>query len=277
MLEDNNGLLWLTTNKGLVSFHAETGTKHLYTTANGLLSNQFNYQSGYKDKTGTIYLGSVNGFISFNPATFTVNKQISPVGTDRLPPIQQRLPIGEASSPLSESITLSESIELNADQNTFSLRAAVLNYQAPFIEHHTLHKLEGFDKEWYSTNRLNTRISYSNLPSGHYTLRVRGANSDGVWIPQERLLKIRVHPPFYLSWMAYVIYFILLATVVTYIICYFANATCASTGKPWKYWNTRKSANSTSKINFFTNVAHEIRTPLTLIKAHWNTSWFPTM
>ncbi len=68
MLEDNNGLLWLTTNKGLVSFHAETGTKHLYTTANGLLSNQFNYQSGYKDKTGTIYLGSVNGFISFNPA-----------------------------------------------------------------------------------------------------------------------------------------------------------------------------------------------------------------
>lgn len=131
MLEDNNGLLWLTTNKGLVSFHAETGTKHLYTTANGLLSNQFNYQSGYKDKTGTIYLGSVNGFISFNPATFTVNKQISPLVLTDFHQFNKRLPIGEASSPLSESITLSESIELNADQNTFSLRAAVLNYQAP--------------------------------------------------------------------------------------------------------------------------------------------------
>ena len=217
MLEDNNGLLWLTTNKGLVSFHAETGTKHLYTTANGLLSNQFNYQSGYKDKTGTIYLGSVNGFISFNPATFTVNKQISPLVLTDFHQFNKRLPIGEASSPLSESITLSESIELNADQNTFSLRAAVLNYQAP-LSNTILYKLEGFDKEWYSTNGLNTRISYSNLPSGHYTLRVRGANSDGVWNPQERLLKIRVHPPFYLSWMAYVIYFILLATVVTYII-----------------------------------------------------------
>ena len=267
MLEDNNGLLWLTTNKGLVSFHAETGTKHLYTTANGLLSNQFNYQSGYKDKTGTLYLGSVNGFISFNPATFTVNKQISPLVLTDFHQFNKRLPIGEASSPLSESITISESIELNADQNTFSLRAAVLNYQAP-LSNTILYKLEGFDKEWYSTNGLNTRISYSNLPSGHYTLRVRGANSDGVWNPQERLLKIRVHPPFYLSWMAYVIYFIPLATVVTYIICYFRKRNLRKHRQAMEILEYEKERELyTSKINFFTNVAHEIRTPLTLIKS----------
>ena len=62
MVEDNRGNLWLTTNNGLVCFNPETDDKRVYTTANGLLSNQFNYQSGYKDKMGRIYLGSINGF-----------------------------------------------------------------------------------------------------------------------------------------------------------------------------------------------------------------------
>lgn len=267
MLEDDNGLLWLTTNKGLVSFHPETDTKHLYTTANGLLSNQFNYQSGYKDKRGTLYLGSVNGFVSFNPATFTVSKQISPLVLTDFRQFNKRLPIGEENSPLSESITTSEAIELNADQNTFSLRAAVLNYQAP-MSNTILYKLEGFDKEWYSTNDINTSISYSNLPYGSYTLRVRGANSDGVWNPQERLLKIQVNPPFYLSWAAYIIYFLLLTATVTFIIRYFRKRNHRKHQQAMEILKYEKERELyTSKINFFTNVAHEIRTPLTLIKS----------
>ena len=73
MVEDNRGNLWLTTNNGLVCFNPETDDKRVYTTANGLLSNQFNYQSGYKDKMGRIYLGSINGFITFDPSTFVEN------------------------------------------------------------------------------------------------------------------------------------------------------------------------------------------------------------
>lgn len=59
-----------------MSFYPETGAKHIYTTANGLLSNQFNYQSGFKDDKGTIYLGSIDGFIAFNPYEFVENKQV---------------------------------------------------------------------------------------------------------------------------------------------------------------------------------------------------------
>lgn len=76
IVEDDKGKLWLTTNKGLVSFLPETGVKHIYTTANGLLSNQFNYQSGFKDNEGIIYLGSIDGFIAFNPSEFAENKQV---------------------------------------------------------------------------------------------------------------------------------------------------------------------------------------------------------
>ena len=136
MLEDNNGLLWLTTNKGLVSFHAETGTKHLYTTANGLLSNQFNYQSGYKDKTGTIYLGSVNGFISFNPATFTVNKQISPLVLTDFHQFNKRLPIGEATTRLlyrTPYSTNSKALIKNGTPPTGSIPASVTPTCLPVI------------------------------------------------------------------------------------------------------------------------------------------------
>lgn len=69
MVEDKQGNLWITSNYGLVCFNPDTESKHVYTTANGLLSNQFNFQSGYIDKKGRIYLGSINGFIAFDPET----------------------------------------------------------------------------------------------------------------------------------------------------------------------------------------------------------------
>ena len=73
MVEDKRGNLWITSNYGLVCFNPDTESKHVYTTANGLLSNQFNFQSGYIDKKGRIYLGSINGFIAFDPETFVEN------------------------------------------------------------------------------------------------------------------------------------------------------------------------------------------------------------
>lgn len=70
-----------------------------------------------------------------------------------------------------------------------------MSYQAP-LSNVIVYKLEGYDKEWYTLEGGNSKISYSNLPYGSYTLRVKGANSDGIWSLQERILKIKVNPPF---------------------------------------------------------------------------------
>lgn len=267
MLEDNNGLLWITTNKGLVAFQPKTGIKHVYTTANGLLSNQFNYQSGYKDKGGTFYFGSIDGFITFNPASFKENTNISPLVLTDFSLFNKRQSVGRDGSPLLQSVTFSEAIELNADQNSFSLRASILSYQAPQLN--TIqYKLEGFDKEWYATDGIDSRISYSNLPYGSYTLRVRGANSDGVWNPKERLLDIRVLPPFYMSTGAYVIYVLLLIAGVTFVVYYFRSRNRRRHVRAMEILRYEKERELyAAKIDFFTNVAHEIRTPLTLIKS----------
>lgn len=169
----------MTTNNGLVCFNPETDDKRVYTTANGLLSNQFNYQSGYKDKMGRIYLGSINGFITFDPSTFVENTFVPPVVITDFFLFNKRMQIGSKDSPLKESIVFSDEVELESDQNSFSLHAAALGYQAPEMNQ-LVYKMEGFDKEWYNVGR-NSVINYSNLPYGTYIFHLRGSNSDGKW------------------------------------------------------------------------------------------------
>ncbi len=266
MVEDDRGKLWITTSNGLVCFNPETGDKHVYTTANGLLSNQFNYQSGYRDKKGHLYFGSINGFIVFNPETFVENTFIPPVVITDFYLFNKRLSIGSKDSPLQRSITYSDEIELAADQNSFSFHVAALSYQAPEMNKLT-YKLEGFDREWYNVDK-SALISYSNLPYGTYTFHLRGSNSDGKWNNTERILKIHIRPPFYLSPFAYAIYAIIILFSIACIIYYFRRKALQRHRQAMEVFEREKERELyTAKIDFFTNVAHEIRTPLTLIKS----------
>lgn len=266
MVEDKRGNLWITTNYGLVCFNPETESKHIYTTANGLLSNQFNFQSGYCDKKGRIYLGSINGFITFNPETFVENIFLPPVVITDFYLFNKRLSVDSTDSPMRKSITYSDEIELDANQNSFSLQVAALSYQAPEMNK-LEYSLEGFNHEWYTVGR-NSMINYSNLPYGSYTLRIRGSNSDGKWNETERILKIRIHPPFYLSIWAYIIYTVLaLCSLVTVVLYYRKRTQQKHRQSMEKFEREKERELYSAKIDFFTNVAHEIRTPLTLIKS----------
>lgn len=265
MLEDDNGTLWISTSRGLVSFQPETEIKRIYTTTNGLLDNSFNYQSGYKDGQGKLYFGSINGFIAFNPVNFTDNKQTAPLVLSDFFLSNKRLPIAGKCSPLSKSITFTDAITLDAHQNSFSLRAVVLSYQAS-LSNTVIYRLDGFDKEWNTARENDFCISYSNLPYGDYTLRVRGANSDKVWNPQERILQITIRPPFYLSWQAYILYVCILTLFIVLLVCYFRRRNARKQALAMEKLEYEKERELyTAKINFFTDVAHEIRTPLTLI------------
>lgn len=266
MVEDKQGNLWITTNDGLVCFNPDTGIQHAYTTANGLLSNQFNFQSGYCDKKGTIYLGSINGFIAFDPETFVENSFLPPVAITDFYLFNKRLSVNSPDSPLEKSITYSNGIELDANQNSFSLQVAALSYQAPEMNR-LEYKLEGFDREWYSVGR-NSLINYSNLPYGSYTLRIKGSNSDGKWNETERTLDIRIRPPFYLSTWAYIVYVVLVLCSLAAIVLYFRRRAQQKHRQTIEKFEREKERELyTAKIDFFTNVAHEIRTPLTLIKS----------
>lgn len=265
IVEDENGMFWITTNAGLVRFNPQTRSSKVFTVANGLLGNQFNFRSGFKSKNGTIYFGSIDGFISFNPETFSENKYIPYVAITDFLLFNKSVSVGDEDSPLKESITYSDAIVLDADQNSFSLRIAALSYQAPQMNR-LMYKLDGFDKEWLSVTG-NSLVTYSNLEYGDYVFRVRASNSDGVWNNKETTLHIKIRPPFYLSVWAYCFYVLFISASVVYVISYFKKKSERKHQRQMEKFEQKKENEIyNAKIDFFTNVAHEIRTPLTLIK-----------
>ena len=270
IIEDDRGYFWITTDRGLALFDPRAGhVRQVYTVTDRLLSNQFNYKSGYKSPDGTIYFGCIEGLISFNPETLLGRK------TDYVPPIyitdfsllDEKVAVGGRNSPLRKSIICSDSIRLKHDQNSLSLQIAALSYREPQTSR-LLYKLEGFDDQWRPCTPRSATITYSKIPYGKYSFRVRlPAGSDHAGPEAEKRLFIEVSPPFYLSAAAYVVYGLLALGALVLIRIYYTRRNVRRQQQHIQAFEREKERELyNAKISFFTNIAHEIRTPLTLIK-----------
>ena len=263
VIEDRDKSLWMTSENGLIRFKPETGEKQLYTTANGLLSNQFNFQSGFRSKSGKIYIGSINGFIVFDPSSFRKNEYVPSVTFTEFYLFDELMKPGEKDSPLKNNITFTDRIVLKYNQNTFSLRLSALSYLTP-----EMNKIEykiGGGGKWTAAGK-STTITCSNLPHGHYRIKIRGSNGDGVANPEARSLDVIIKPPFYLTIFAKIIYVfmaIALATAVSLVLQ--RRAKRKQTNEMEQFEHEKEKELYDAKINFFTDIAHEIRTPLTVI------------
>jgi len=266
ILEDGRQYLWITTSKGLVSFHPEKNDLHVYTTANGLLSNQFNYNSGYKDLSGKMYLGSAKGLICFNPDSFTTNTFVPPVYITGMYVNEKEIAVNADYSDVKQSISFSPPIELPYNQSSFSLDFAALSFTAPeMIEYKYI--MEGLDKSW-TYLKTNRKVYFTDLSPGSYTFKVIATNSSGLWSSRMAELRINVLPPFWASRIAYLIYFLLSALIIYLLFRSYHNRLNEKTRRKIEFLEHEKEKEIyTAKINFFTNIAHEIKTPLTLIKA----------
>ena len=265
IVEDKDGLFWLTTNNGLVCFQPTTGAMKVYTTSNGLLGDQFNYHSSLETEDGTIYLGSIDGFIAFNPKTFSENRSLPSIVITDFLLFGKEVYVGEPGSPLEKSITFSDELILQSSQNSFSFRVTALDFQAPRMSK-IMYKLDGFDADWLTIGE-SPIVTYSNLRYGNYTFKVKVSNSDGVWNENGISLKVHILPPFYLSVWAYFVYALLIIGCSLYVIIYFKRRSNNKHRRQMEKFEQEKEREVYhAKIDFFTNVAHEIRTPLTLIK-----------
>lgn len=270
IIEDNQGYFWITTDRGLALFDPRAGSvRRVYTVTDRLLSNQFNYKSGYKSEEGIIYFGCIEGLISFDPETLVSNR------TDYVPPIyitgfsllDEEVVVGGRNSPLRKSIIYSDSIRLKHDQNSLSLQIAALSYREPQTDR-LLYKLEGFDDRWRQYSPGSATITYSKIPYGKYSFRVRLADGTGKPGPgPEKRLFIEVSPPFYLSLAAYVVYGLIVLGGLALVYVYYSRRNIRRQQQHIQTFEREKERELyNAKISFFTNIAHEIRTPLTLIK-----------
>lgn len=265
LIEDDSGNLWGSTNKGIFKLNPHSGKINSYTYYDGLPGDQFNYKSGFKTKDGKIYFGLTKGFVSFYPGQIQAYLPPAPIVISSFQVFNKEVIPGTKDSLLRKSITYTSELNLPYNRSFFSLGFSVLNY-ATSKKYLYAYMLEGSDQDWIYTSQLN-RITYSNLSPGQYIFRVRISNGQEGEDDDVTHLKINVLPPFYRTNVAYFIYFLSLTLLVVFSLRIYTKRLKRRNKLALLSLEDRKERELyQAKIEFFTNITHEIRTPLSLIK-----------
>lgn len=266
VLEDHQGMFWFTTYRGLVCFNPDNKTLRYFANTSLMMDNQFNNSSALVADDGSIYLGCLSGMLRFMPSRLAKSRSLPKLVATQLSIGNEIVNNFTEDSPLNQNIVYAHELSLSHSQNSFSLNVVPLDYSNTLgIEIEYI--LEGYDREWQSI-RADHIIAYSNLPAGDYRLRVRMKDNGNQWSKNEYELEVTIHPHFLLSVWAKVVYLILLCGAAWMMWIRLQRRALSKREKALEQFEHEKEQELyESKIHFFTNVAHEIRTPLTLIKA----------
>ncbi|MDP4276357.1 MAG: two-component regulator propeller domain-containing protein [Bacteroidota bacterium] len=265
ILDDKYGNLWISSNGGITQMNPKTLKMQTYTKENGLLSKQLNYKSSFKSSRGDLYFGGLNGFNIIRPADFINNDVVPEVvisGFEFLTKNKAK----PLDSTFLYNLNVEKKIVLHQNQASFKIDFASLSYRTPYKNQYA-YMLENQNDHWvYLGNQKS--ISFIDLAPGKYRFRVIGSNNNGVWNETGDYLDIVVEPSFWRSGPMEALYVI----VFLVLLFYFVRSRMLRRIEKEKYRFEELKIEKekevyASKINFFTNIAHEIRTPVTLISA----------
>lgn len=218
--EDSQGNLWLGTSGGMAVMNPKTVSFRVFIDEDGLSGNEFNQDALIHLKDGRLAAGTTNGVDIFRPEKIKLNQNLPRLMFTSFEVMNHKVHPGDEINNrvlLTNSINYTNEIILTHKEKIFSISFAALNYTLP--EKCTYRfMLEGFDEEWNETSNDYRKANYSNLAPGIYTFRVKASNNDGKWGNNERLLKIRVLPPFYKTWWfkGLLIVFLVMLTYLIY-------------------------------------------------------------
>lgn len=261
--EGEDGYFWASSDKGLVRFHPETNVFVLFDRDSGIPFEQFNYRASFKDSRGNIYFGGNRGMVSFNESHEPIKNRNLDVAFTGLQLFNQHVTPGE-DSPIQKSLNRLSEVAFEYKQNVFTIEYAALNYANQGRCQYAYY-LENFEESWnYVGNR--DFATYTNLNPGKYTFHVKASLNKSEWGENERILKIVIKPPFWLSPIGYFMYFLVFVLI---LIGFYAVGSRIQKSKALAEMERREKEYGAelnqAKLEFFTNISHEIRTPLTLI------------
>lgn len=254
-LESESGDLYLSSDSGLVRYVPETGEVDIYTELDGLLQRKFT-NSALRLENGEMFFGSDNGFIRFHPAGNLREKSVRPVA------LITKFRVGDKSV---ANFNPSRKQVLKADQNIITCEFAVLGSSFPATERLQC-RLDRYDKGWRDVS-ARKRMTWFNLPPGNYRLRLRTAEVGGEWEEKEEALEIVVKPTFWGSpvGVALIVLLSLLALSVVLLLAFWQTRRKRLADEE-RFRKAKEEEMFHQKLDFFSHVIHEIKTPLTLIR-----------
>ncbi|GGC32835.1 hybrid sensor histidine kinase/response regulator [Parapedobacter defluvii] len=263
LADDHHGNLWLSTYNGIAKFSPAEGRFQNFYESDGLQSNQFSYNAALELQSGELVFGGIDGFNIFYPDSVVI-EPLAPkiVITDIRAGTKPLHDYSVSATPTTAAAV--EKLVLPYDDASLSVGFAALEYSFPDKINYAFY-LEGWDKDWNHVERQRNAY-YSNLREGSYRLRIRSTDANGVWNSEERVLAIEVLPPWWRTYWAYGLYALLgLSAVYAYIV-YDRRQTRLTYQVEWSRMEVAKERElSEQKLAFFTHIAHEFRTPLSLI------------
>ena len=261
ILEDKDGTLWISTLEGISRFNPKKGNFDNYNNTNGYPIQETVIHSSAVLSDNSIIVGGVNNFTTFIPNKITRNPLIPNVVISKFKVWTDNVSEVESTS---ESVYPDKEVKLKYYQAAFTIYFAALNYVYPSKNQYA-YMLEGFDKNWNSVSNQRS-ATYTNIPPGHYTFKVKACNNDGVWNNNGTSFEINIMPPPWKTWWAYLFYFLLIVAILGGFIYYILNKQQLETDITIKQIEQRNlEDNHQMRVRLFTNFSHELRTPLTLI------------
>lgn len=250
---DRNGFLWLCREFDLVRYHPEKGSTQSFASSDGMPRNgAFALNTAFSDSSGRMYFNTSKELFSFYPLNVSSDQRPATIAITGLKLFDEEVDVNHPLGILSNHISREKQLIFKHDQNIFTLDFALLSYKRSERNRY-MYKLEGFDKTWNQVSEPSA--TYMNLPSGNYTFRVKAANGDGFWMEESKELQIIILSPWWKTWYAYLAY-LLLAVLFIYLLTRFL----------WLRATLKKESELyQAKLDFFTNLSHEVRTHLSLI------------
>lgn len=261
--DDPQGNLWISTYSGLSRMQVSTRRFRTHSQSDGLLSNEFNFNAGIRLRSGELAFGGIKGLNIFFPESFNQEKNDPELLLTRI----------RINNRAAEKVP--QFVEKRDDKQILELKVplaqAIFAFDYTAIEYPSANriryrfKMDGIDKDWNYPGATRTAI-YTNVSPGTYVFRVNCTNAHGLWIKQQVLVKVVVLPPWYRTWWAYLLYIALVTSIVYIYLRYkFKQARLVYEVRLAKADVEKEREIHEKRMQFFTGVSHEFRTPLTLI------------
>ncbi|MFY0715275.1 response regulator [Seonamhaeicola sp. NFXS20] len=258
ILQDTNNHLWLTTENGICKFNLDNNTIQSYATNKGIKNNHFNPSVALAATNGELFFGGSNGLVRFLPSRIIKN------------PIKPKTTVTSIYVNNKE-ILFKETgnLQLKHKQNSINFQFTSNNFINP-QKNKFKYRLSGFNNDWVISDYTG-KANYTNIPPGNYTFEVKAANNDGIWNETPTQIDLKITPPIWKRWYAYVLYTLLFATSVYFFRKQVINRQqLKSEINMAKIHRENEQQLHQMKLQFFTNISHEFRTPLTLIQGPVN-------
>lgn len=260
VLGDDNGNLWISTNYGISQFNINTKTCINYYASDGLQGNEFSKSVAFQNKDGYMVFGGINGVTYFNPQEITFQEKDLSIRVSDFyihdKPVRKGLKSG-STAVINTSLLEAERFELSHKDNSFTIEFSVMEFNAP---ERIVYSYKLNNENWVNLHPGSNRLTFSNLAPGKYNFKLKAKDYDSY--SEEKSITVVISPAWYLSIWAKLVYFCFFLLMAYFIVIYFRQR-YRSRQKMMKHKHEQEI--NEAKLQFFINIAHEIRTPMSLI------------